>query len=186
MPPRMRRRAFCVTRLGVCLMSTSRPREIESPLRLHFRKVNRVEIIASDAGDERYETTLSDMADACKQRDDFETWRVQFQEFVGHIYEWCGTHRAIVEDCFLATGEGGMKAFITTQGETYCFDFDSAVVDLELELHRIYPMCPVEVLQMPSASPEALQSFFSPDEAFQLYGKPEAAPGESREVRKVR
>lgn len=146
------------------------PAVISAPLQLHFRSVNKIEVVAGDAGDDRYETTLAEMAEACRQKEDFRTWKMQFEEFLGKINDWCLSHKNQIRGSYLSPGEGGMKLFVTTQGERYRFDFDNEIVDLELELHRVYSMCPVEVLQMPDASPDALKSFFSPDNAFQIYG----------------
>lgn len=148
------------------------------PLRLDFRQVSRLEIVAGDAADDRYRTTLEEMAEACRQHEDFSTWRVQFEEFLRDLYQWCSEREDLIDGCFLALGEGGLKAFITTTGTKYDFDLGDRITDLELKLLRVYPMCPVEILQMPAASPDALQSFFSPEASLQIYGKRDAAPVE--------
>jgi hypothetical protein len=126
------------------------------------------------------------MAEACKISDDQKVWRKEFEEFLGHIFKWSEAHGDAVSKCFITYTSEGLKCFVVTTGENYRFDFDDEVVNLELRLTQVYPRCPVEVLQMPSASNDALSSFFLSDKSFQVYGQPEAASGEGGSDRKLR
>jgi hypothetical protein len=140
----------------------------QEPLRLHFKEVHKVQIITED---DRYNTTLAEMKAACKASEELKIWKTHFEDFLAHIYRWCADQREIIVGCYLAPTSEGLKVFVTTHGEAFHFDFADCLTELELELARLYPMCPVEVLQMPSSSPDSLRSFFSPEKAYQLYGQ---------------
>ena len=148
----------------------------QAPLRLHFKEVNRIQIISED---DRYNTTLAEMKAACKASDELKIWKTHFEDFLAHIYTWCVKYQAIVVGCYIAPTSEGLKVFVTTEGAGFRFDFADAVTDLELDLSRLYPMCPVEVLQMPSTSPDSLLSFFSPEKAYQLYGQSQSTQEQS-------
>jgi hypothetical protein len=141
------------------------------PLRLDFREERRLVVQTQD---DRYFTTSERMAEACRQSADVETWTNELHDFLADLHQWMRDHSEVVVGCYLAPGEGAMVAYVTTFGEEYRFDFDDDVVDLELRLHEVFPRHPVEVMHMPTASPDALRSFFSPDSAFQVYGQSDA------------
>jgi hypothetical protein len=146
-------------------------RSIMEPLRLHFKAVNRIQIVTTD---DRYETTLAEMADACKKHDDNALWRQHFVDFLHEIFLWCGERAELISKCYIAATSEGLRLFVVTSGADYRFELDDAITDFELRLRQIYPMCPVAIYQMPDASSEALQSFFSLERSYQIYGQPDS------------
>jgi hypothetical protein len=82
---------------------------------------------------------------------------------------WCDSHSERVRDCYVVPGTACINVFVVTAGARYDFDLSDAVADLEMELFE--KKWPADVLQIPDAGAESLQTFFDPERAIQVYGE---------------
>lgn len=140
----------------------------QKPLRLHFKSEQRVLVVTED--EDRFMTTSREAAIACRRAQDEQEWRDEFQAFLGHIHEWCKEHADVIDRAYVGFGDEGLKVFLVTKGKDYCSDLDNAAADLDIDLGHRFPGCPAYVMHLPNRPLEALQSFFSPPKAMQLYG----------------
>ena len=140
------------------------------PIRLHFQDVETQIVVTPDDND-RFVTTSSEAAQACKMAQDALRWKPEFEALLKHIHDWCAEHTERVARAFLSFSSDGLKLFLLTHGSSYRFDFDDAVSEFDLELDKKFPNCPGEVMQLPETPVESLTSFFDPAKAFQLHGE---------------
>lgn len=145
------------------------------PIRLTFGSTERVEVIADDK--HRFHTTVSEAAHACKVANDLSLWADEYKDFLAHLHRWCDSRSGIVNGCYVSWGEGGLHVFIVTENEQFDFDFQAEITALDAKLSEVFPDHPAEVVQVPLAPPDALMSFFSPEQSVQVYGKQSTASG---------
>lgn len=150
-----------------------------SPLKLRFDCHDPVHVFADD--NDRFVTTVSQAALACKRAADTLRWAEEFKSFLAHLNKWCDAHAEAVESCFVSWCGDGLNVFIVTTGDGYRFDLSEAIADLDIGLSEIFPECPTEVMQIPDGDPDVHRSFFSPEKALQAYGNSGAACSESGE-----
>ncbi len=139
------------------------------PIVLDFRNVKKPILVRADDRD-RFVTTEAEAARACQFFDQIHQWQGEFQQFLAHVHDWAGARAETVIRAYVAPALHGLEVFILTRGDGYRFDFDDEISKLDLELVESFPRCPAHVMQLPDDSPEALQSFFSPDKALQVHG----------------
>lgn len=139
-----------------------------APLRLDFKSERRVVVVTED--EDRFVTTSRQAALACRHAEDQEDWSEEFQAFLGRIHEWCKLHKSLIDRAYVAFGEEGLKVFLVTKGTDYCSELDDPAGALDSELPEEFPRCPADVMHLPNRPLEALNTFFSPPEALQLYG----------------
>src|SRR5690349_18750065 len=84
------------------------------------------------------------------------------------LHGWCELHSSRVRDCYVVPGTACINVFVVTAGARYDFDLSDAVADLEMALFE--KKWPADVLQIPDAGAESLQTFFDPERAIQAYG----------------
>ena len=152
--------------------TTSRPRAGKGtePIRLHFRDLDTRIVVTPDDND-RFVTTSSEAAQACKMAQDALRWNQEFEALLKHIHDWCAKHEERIANAFLSFSSDGLKLFLLTRGSKYRFDFDDAVSDFDIELDEKFKNCPSEIMQLPETPVESLTSFFDPAKAFQLHGE---------------
>jgi hypothetical protein len=150
----------------------------ELPIQLRFDCHDRIEVIAADQ--DRFYTTVSHAAHACRVVENQVLWARQFEEFLREIHNWCETQGATVASCFVTWGDGVINVIVVTRGGDYRFSFDDDITSLNVRLANIHPECPAEVIQIPNGPPEMLRSFFAAEKALQVYGDNTATPRESR------
>ena len=151
-------------------ISPSRTGKGAKPIRLNFEDLD-TQIVVTPADNDRFVTTSSEAAQACKMAQDILRWNQEFQAFLRHIHYWCDKHKEKVARAYLSFSSDGLKLFLPTHGSDYRFDFDDEVSDLDLEIAKEFPTCPTEVMQLPENPDDALTSFFDPAKAFQLHGE---------------
>ncbi len=146
------------------------PSKGAEPIRLHFRDVD-TQIVVTPEDQDRFVTTSSEAAQACKMAQDALRWKQEFDGFLKYIHDWCAKHTERVAYAYLSFSSDGLKLFLLTHGADYRFDFDDVVSDFDIELDKKFPNCPGEVMQLPETPVESLTSFFDPAKAFQLHGE---------------
>ena len=149
---------------------SSRP--TEQPIQLRFDDKSQVLVIDSDQ--DRFYTTVSDAARACKQEVDLDAWTVQVKEFLLEINRWCKHNEATVTACYVMWSDGHYNIILVTAGEEYNFGFDDAVTQLNFKLSSMYPDIPLDAIQIPSGPEGMLHSFINPEQAMQPYGQSSA------------
>jgi hypothetical protein len=106
---------------------------------------------------------------ACQQKLAQDRFVEQFKnEFLLALHGWCESHSDRVRDCYVVPGSAWISVFIVTSAPGYDFDLSDAVADLEMALFE--KKWPADVLQIPNAGPESLQTFFDREKAIQVYG----------------
>lgn len=151
-------------------------RSPEQPIQLRFDDHHKLEVIGEDQ--DRFYTTVSDAARACKRADDLETWIKQVKEFLVEINKWCESQSAIVHACYATWSEGHYNVIVVTKGDEYRFEFDDLVTELNLRLSEMYPDIPLDAIHVPQGPEGTLHSFIIPEKAMQPYGHPGSARGE--------
>jgi len=147
----------------------------EQPIQLVFGDHRKLEVIGEDQ--DRFYTTVTDAARACKRADDLETWFNQVKEFLVEINKWCESQAAIVNACYATWCDGHYNVIVVTHGDEYRFEFDDLVTKLNLRLSEMYPDIPVDAIQVPQGPEGTLHSFIIPEKAMQPYGHPGSARG---------
>lgn len=146
------------------------------PIQLRFGDSRKVEVIGDDQ--DRFYTTISDAARACKQADNLDHWIKQVKEFLVEIHKWCDSESAIVHACYVTWCDGHYNVIVVTRGEDYRFDFDDDMTRLNLRLAGMYPEIPVDAIQIPQGPEGTLHSFIIPAKAIQPYGESGSARGQ--------
>ena len=151
-------------------LSPRSPSQGAEPIRLDFRDVD-TQIVVTPDDQDRFVTTSSEAAQACKMAHDVLRWKQEFDGFLKYIHDWCAEQTERVAYAYLSFSSDGLKLFLLTHGVDYRFDFDDVVSDFDIELDKKFPKCPGEVMQLPETPVESLTSFFDPAKAFQLHGE---------------
>ncbi len=150
-------------------------RPSEKPIQLQFGDHRKVEVFGDDQ--DRFYTTVSDAAHACKQADNLDLWIKQVKEFLVEINKWCESQSEIVSACYVTWSDSHYNVIIVTHGDEYRFEFDDLVTQLNLRLSGMYPDIPVDAIQVPQGPEESLHSFIIPEKAMQPYGHACSARG---------
>jgi hypothetical protein len=143
-------------------------KQLAEPLRLDFHSVQQVVVTYADG--DRWVTTAKEAALACRSSLDHETWKKQFESFLGHIHEWAKAHGDIVHAAFVGISSEGLTGVIITKGTEYRLDFDDEVTSLDIDLANRFPECRADILQSPEGEPESRIPFIALDRAVQVYG----------------
>ncbi len=138
------------------------------PIRLDFRSVEQVVVVPED--EDRFVTSSREAAEACRQVQNQEAWKRDFEAFLVAVHEWCKAHVEVVSHAYLGVGDEGLKVFVVTVGNEYQPEFDDELTSLDLDLAKRFARCPADVLQLPAAPSESLTSFFAPESAIQIFG----------------
>jgi hypothetical protein len=158
------------TKPGVAI---AEKRHTEQPIMLRFGDPTQVEVLGEDQ--DRFYTTVSDAAYACKRADNLDRWFKQVKDFLSEINAWCQSQAAIVSACYVAWSDEHYNVIVVTHGDDYRFEFDDRITDLNLRLAGIYCDIPVDAIQIPEGPEGSLYSFINPEKAMQPYGQPGAA-----------
>lgn len=151
-------------------MKTAKTTKSAEPIRLHFQDID-TQILVTPDDQDRFVTTSSEAAKACRAAQNVLHWKQEFDAFLKYIHDWCAERTERVACAYLSFSSDGLKLFLLTHGSDYRFDFDDEVSDFDLELDKKFPNCPGEVMQLPETPVESLTSFFDPANAFQLHGE---------------
>ncbi len=135
------------------------------PIRLDFQ--SKRQVVVSPDDEDRFVTTEGEAAIACKQWSNREMFKEQFNAFLTEIHDWCEVRSAKVRSCFVSIGDSSLNILICTHGVDYDFEFDDAIVNLDVSLSEKFPLCIAELLQIPN---QAALTKELPKEALWVYG----------------
>jgi hypothetical protein len=152
-------------------------RTLDWPIQFRFDNHDQVEVLGHDQ--DRFYTTVSDAARACRQADNLDQWYKQVKEFLSEINKWCKARDSIVDSCYVMWCDGHYNVIVVTRGDEYRFNFDDEITRLNLHLARLYPDIPVDAIQIPQGPEGTLDSFIVPEKAMQPYGEPSSTRGQS-------
>src|SRR3990172_5015939 len=91
------------------------------PIRIHFRDDAPVVVTPDD--EDRFVTTASEAARACRQAQDMLRWKREFDEFLAVVYRWCVRQKDVVSCAYVTFSPDGLQVFVVTSGDRYRFDF---------------------------------------------------------------
>ena len=153
-------------------MTTTRKDKLgkQQPIVLDFRNVTTAVVVRPDEKD-RFVTTVAEAARACQFAEQALQWQQEFGEFLRFVHDWSNQHAKAIRRTYVSPAPHGLEVFIVTAGDHYRFDLDDEVSRLDLDLVTRFSRCPAHVMHVPDESPDALESFFSPERALQVYGK---------------
>lgn len=118
------------------------------PIQLHFESTNQVMVVPDD--EDRFFTTESEAARACKQVENSREWSQQWNNFLVHINRWCKAHKGDIEAGYVTVGDSALNVLLCLHRPNYDFSLEDDIADLDLELAEKFPLCTAEVLQIPN------------------------------------
>ena len=92
-------------------------------------------------------------------------------DLLPRVRQWCEQHAEKLLACYIPFGFEQLTVFAVTRLPRYDFSLSDSIADFEMDLFEAH--WPVEVRQIPSGSPETLDSFFNSAESIQVYGHTE-------------
>ena len=134
-------------------------------IQLDFRSEETVIVTSND--EDRFVTTSSEAALACRQVEDSREWRRQWNEFLAFLHQWCKKHHGFVESGCVSVGDSGLNVLVCTHNEDYDFSIEDDLVKLDLSLAKRFPLCCADVMQIPNQ--RSLRSELS-SESLLVYG----------------
>ena len=135
------------------------------PIRLNFE--SKRQVVVSPDDEDRFVTTEGEAALACKRESDDKEFKEQFLQFLTHLHDWCSRFTDVVRACYVTVGDSSLNVLICLHKKDYNFDFEDTIVDLDIEISQKFPLCIIEVLQVPNQSSLTRDL---PDEALFVYG----------------
>lgn len=147
------------------------------PIRLSFQSKEQV-IVTADDGD-RFYTTSQAAARACKAADSNQAWIDEFREMLKFVHDECARMAPLVNACYVSVCDEGLRVFLTVAGQNYNRDLVDKITEMDIEIAKRFPNCPTDCVQIPSEPAQSLSSFFSLNDALQVYGDRNRAPNKS-------
>jgi hypothetical protein len=98
-------------------------------------------------------------------------------DFLRRLQAWCEQHRERVSACYVPYPTQEIRVFVISASKSFDFGLSDLISDLEMELASAN--WKADILQLPSSSPEMLQSFFDPSRSFLVYGNADRTQIES-------
>ena len=89
-------------------------------------------------------------------------------DLLPRVRQWCEQHADKVLACYVPFGFEQLTVFAVTRLPRYDFSLSDSIADFEMDLFEAD--WPVDVRQIPSGSPDTLESFFNSAESIQVYG----------------
>lgn len=97
-------------------------------------------------------------------------------EILVPLHDWCVARAGRVRACYIPVPKGHIPVFVVTASGRYDFALGEEVAALEADLARAGWR--IGVSQLPDAGPEALDTFFDPEGALEVYAQSGPAPVE--------
>jgi hypothetical protein len=135
------------------------------PIQLHFESNTQVMVVPDD--EDRFFTTASEAARACRQMEQSKDWNKQWNDFLVHINRWCENHSDAIEAGYVTVGDSALNVLLCLKSSDYDFGLEDTIADLDLELSEKFPLCTAEVIQIPN-QPELRAGF--QQEIIAVYG----------------
>lgn len=154
----------------------------KEPLRV---KWNDGQVVIEPKDNDIFAVTAQQAIEGCRWQTKVQEVGDRFkEEIIERIHKWCVDHDSLVRYCYSAfVGGEGLAVYVVGQSNNYDFGLGDEMASLQSTLHNAGWL--IQVLQIPVDNKEDLESFFSIDEAIEIYAKAEAAPGQSRQEQKV-
>ena len=149
----------------------SKARSIAKPIQLHFESTNQVLVVPDDK--DRFVTTESEAARACRQMEHTKEWSNQWNDFLVYVNAWCKNHSDSIEAGYVSVGDSALNVLLCLRNQDYDFDLEDAIAELDLELSEKFPLCTAEVMQIPN-QPQLRAAF--QQEVIAVYGDGERSP----------
>ena len=146
-------------------------------IRLSYTDSGRVLVTPDD--EDRFVLTAQNAVKACQdQRRSEEAIKRFKSDLIVPLVDWCKRHVDRVHACYIPVPAGFVQVFIVGASSKYDFALGEQVAALELSLFDAGWR--VNVLQIPRAEDEDLQTYFNVEGAIQVYAQLEAAPGQGQ------
>jgi hypothetical protein len=123
-------------------------------------------VVAPDDRD-RFVMTEEDAARACKRAQDDNEFRKQFQEMLSYVHDWCAQNPQKIRAGYVTVGDSALNVLLCLEQRDYDFSLEDALVQLDIDIAERFPLCIVEVLQLPN---QARLTSELPQEALLVYG----------------
>jgi hypothetical protein len=111
--------------------------------------------------------TEEDAARACKRAQDDNEFRKQFQEMLSYVHDWCAQNPQKIRAGYVTVGDSALNVLLCLEQRDYDFSLEDALVQLDIDIAERFPLCIVEVLQLPN---QARLTSELPQEALLVYG----------------
>ena len=138
----------------------------QSPIRLDFQSETQVIVVPDDK--DRFITTAGEAARACQQAENGIEWNRQWQEFLSYLNNWCRSHKDSISACYVSVGDSEINVLLCTSFESYNFDLEDVIAELDIDLATHFPVVSSEVIQIPNQP--SLTSELPATEAVLVYG----------------
>lgn len=148
-------------------------------------KWNDGQVVIEPQDNDIFAVTAQQAIDGCRWTTKVQEATQKFkEEIVERIHKWCVDHASLVKYCHLGLmGGEGLSVYVVGLAGTYDFRLGDEMAGLQATLHNAGWL--VQVMQIPVDTREDLESFFSIDEAIEIYAQAEAASGQGRQEQKV-
>lgn len=111
--------------------------------------------------EDRFSLKVGDAVAACQKAEEDQQARARFKLLLKRLAEWILT-RDDVASAFITLRDRGLAFVVVHETPEYDRGFEDALAALQLELTRDSDIrLPVEVVSLPPASDEAIQSFLN-------------------------
>jgi hypothetical protein len=136
-------------------------------------------VVVEPEDEDRFVMTAQSAVQACQESHHREeAIRTFKEEFLNPLYEWCLGHSGKVKACYIAVPVSYIQVFVVGTSQRYDFGLSRELSALELKLADAGWR--VSVLQLPAASAEDLQTYFSPEGAIEVYAQLAATPDQGQ------
>jgi hypothetical protein len=135
------------------------------------------QVIVEPEDEDRFVLTAQTAVKACQdsiRRE--EAIRTFKGKFLHPLIEWCARHSDRVRACYIPVPVGHIQVFVIGTSPKYDFDLGRELGRLELDLFDTGWR--VNVLQLPTAAAEDLQTYFNTEGAIEVYAQLAATPGQ--------
>jgi hypothetical protein len=130
------------------------------PVRLLYRERDRRTIIEPNDED-RFTLSVNEAIQACRIYGQWAEFHKQYDLLLTHLGQWLHVRKSQVDKAFLTVRDAGLLLLIVTKAATYDSQFESELVDLDIEVARDskFDLVPLSVLALPHCHADGYNSF---------------------------
>jgi hypothetical protein len=137
-------------------------------IRLSF--ASKEHVVVDPANHDRFVTTASAAAEACRQALNMEEFQRQFEDFLAHIHTWSVNQAKKVRGCYVTVGDNGLNVLVCVHSDSYDFTIEDAVADLDQAIFDAFPKVRAEVIQLPNQTDILKNLAFNSPNVLVVYG----------------
>ena len=136
-------------------------------------------VVVEPEDEDRFVMTAQSAVQACQDTHRHEeAIRTFKKEILQPLIEWCDSHSSQVQACYIPVPVGHIEVFMVGRSSAYDFDLGRALSELELRIAETGWR--VNVLQLPAAASEDIQTYFNTEGALEVYAQLPPASGQGQ------